>query len=40
METVAIISLGLVVGGIIGWLWASRESARDKQKVEKFLGCS
>ena len=34
METVAFILLGLIVGGVIGWLWASREAAGAKQTVE------
>ena len=34
METVAYILLGLIVGGVIGWLWASREAAGAKQTVE------
>jgi DNA recombination protein RmuC len=34
METVAFIVLGLLVGGVIGWLWASRENAAAKQTVE------
>ena len=34
METVAFILLGLLVGGVIGWLWASREAAGAKQTVD------
>ena len=34
METVAFILLGFFVGGVIGWLWAGRESAGAKQTVE------
>jgi len=34
MGTVAFIVLGLLVGGVIGWLWASRENAAAKQTVE------
>jgi len=34
METVAYILLGLIVGGVIGWLWASREAAGAKQTVD------
>jgi DNA recombination protein RmuC len=36
METVAFILLGLFVGGVIGWLWASRDSASAKQTVENL----
>jgi DNA recombination protein RmuC len=36
METAAFILLGLLVGGVIGWLWASRESAGAKQTVENL----
>jgi DNA recombination protein RmuC len=34
METVAFILLGLFVGGVIGWLWASREAAGARQTVD------
>ena len=34
MEPVALILLGLLIGGLIGWLWASREAAGAKQTVE------
>src|SRR5690349_2993425 len=34
METVAFILLGLIVGGVIGWLWASREAAGARQTVD------
>jgi DNA recombination protein RmuC len=36
METAAFILLGLLVGGVIGWLWASRESAGAKQTIENL----
>ena len=36
METAAFILLGLLVGGVIGWLWASRDSAGAKQTVENL----
>ncbi len=36
METGALILLGLFVGGVIGWLWASREFAGDRQTVENL----
>jgi DNA recombination protein RmuC len=36
METTAFILLGLFIGGVIGWLWASRESAGAKQTVENL----
>lgn len=36
METVAYILLGLIVGGVIAWLWASREAAGAKQTVENL----
>ena len=35
-ETAAFILLGLVIGGVVGWLWASRESAGAKQTVERY----
>ena len=34
METVLFILLGLLVGGVIGWLYASRDSAGAKQAVQ------
>jgi DNA recombination protein RmuC len=36
METAAFILLGLLIGGVIGWLYASRESAGAKQTVESL----
>src|SRR6476469_10165259 len=36
METAAFILLGLLVGGVIGWLYASRESAGAKQTIESL----
>jgi DNA recombination protein RmuC len=36
METFAFILLGLAIGGVVGWLWASRESASAKQTVENL----
>jgi DNA recombination protein RmuC len=36
MEIAAFILLGLLVGGVIGWLWASRESAGARQTVENL----
>ena len=36
METAAFILSGLLVGGVIGWLWASRESAGAKQTIENL----
>jgi len=34
MEIVAFILLGLIIGAVIGWLWAGRETAGAKQTVE------
>ena len=34
MEIVAFILLGLIIGAVIGWLWAGRETAGAKQSVE------
>ena len=31
MEIVAFILLGLIIGAVIGWLWAGRETAGAKQ---------
>jgi DNA recombination protein RmuC len=36
METAAFILLALLIGGVIGWLWAGRESAAAKQTVENL----
>jgi DNA recombination protein RmuC len=36
MEIAAFIFLGLLVGGVIGWLYASRESAGARQTVENL----
>jgi DNA recombination protein RmuC len=36
MGTAAFILFGLLVGGVIGWLWASRETAGAKQTVENL----
>jgi DNA recombination protein RmuC len=36
MESVTFILLGLLVGGVVGWLWASREAAGAKQTVENL----
>ena len=36
MEIVAFIVLGLIVGGVIGWLWASRENVAARQTVESL----
>ena len=33
---VAIVLVALAVGGVIGWLWASREAAGAKQTVENL----
>ena len=36
MEMVAFVLLGLAVGAVIGWLWASRDAAGAKQTVENL----
>lgn len=36
METTAFILLGLIIGGVIGWLWAGRETAGARQTVENL----